>query len=767
MRRTTVVASLAAAALAVLTCLPMAAAVPVVSGTRVAYAVRAPSGAGPGTQVSGTAYTNPTSERIADTYADPAVLRGKDGWWYAYATSDPLHEGELRHHFVPMSRSRDLVSWEYLGDAFTSPPSWAAEGAGIWAPDVRHVAGEYRMYYVITETTVTGERGDNAIGMATAPTPAGPWTDSGGPVVGPRRGAGASNDFRWTFDPAAVTGEDGTQWLFYGSYYGGVWVTRLTADGRTTVGTPTQVAIDNKFEGSYVVQRDGWWYLFASTANCCAGPTTGYSVQVGRSRAVTGPYVDRQGTSLLASRAGGTPTLVQNGNRWIGAGHNAIATDVEGTDWIVYHAIDPADPYLDGTDGINERPMLMDRLDWVDGWPQVRADEGPSDDVQPGPVTDLAASPGRIGTWVEQGHPDAGTVLASETAGRLEATAPLGTDVRVEADLASDGAPYGLAAGTRGEGEVRLVVSPADGQARLEHVRGTAVVRTASADLPAASSGVDTSELHSVTLDVRGDRAVAHLTHARLGDPFVSLELALAGPVRPTTGAAVAGGAGVTATNLSVAAPQPAPDPVVEAVPSSLDAAASEEFDDATLGAGWRWVREDPAAEVDGGSLVWPTQAADLVGPSNSAGLLLRDPGAGDWTVETRVRLDVGTDMVRNFQQAGVVVRAGDDDFARLSHVAIWNTRQTEFGREIPYAGRLAFGGTIVGPPAETTWLRVSRSTDTEGRQLLRAWTSRDGADWVKGGVWTFGADQELEVGVVAHGGSGATARFDYVRILR
>ena len=124
------------------------------------------------------------------------------------------------------------------------------------------------------------------------------------------------------------------QWLFYGSYYGGVWVTKLTDDGRTAVGDPTMVAIDNKFEGTYVVRRGGYWYFFGSTANCCAGPTTGYSVQVGRSRDLRGPYVDREGMPLLASRAGGTPTLMQNGNTWIGPGHNAIATDVRGRDFI-------------------------------------------------------------------------------------------------------------------------------------------------------------------------------------------------------------------------------------------------------------------------------------------------------------------------------------------------------------------------------------------------------------------------------------------------
>lgn len=32
------------------------------------------------------------SKDFADTFADPAVIRGKDGWWYSYGTSDPLRE---------------------------------------------------------------------------------------------------------------------------------------------------------------------------------------------------------------------------------------------------------------------------------------------------------------------------------------------------------------------------------------------------------------------------------------------------------------------------------------------------------------------------------------------------------------------------------------------------------------------------------------------------------------------------------------------------
>jgi arabinan endo-1,5-alpha-L-arabinosidase len=88
--------------------------------------------------------------------------------------------------------------------------------------------------------------------------------------------------------------------------------------------------------------------------------------------------------------------LSQNGNRWVGAGHNAVVTDFSGQDWIVYHAVDQGDPYYAGTTDYTKRPALIDPLDWgQDGWPVVRGDRGPSDASQPGP----AAQPGQQGAY--------------------------------------------------------------------------------------------------------------------------------------------------------------------------------------------------------------------------------------------------------------------------------------------------------------------------------------------------------------------------------
>jgi arabinan endo-1,5-alpha-L-arabinosidase len=718
------------------------------------------------TAIAGT-YTNPVSKTFADTFADPSVVRGKDGWWYAYGTSDPLREGEATPHRIPVARSADLITWDHVGDAFTAAtmPTWAAPDASLWAPDIRYVDGQYRLYYVVTQTTVTAERNDNAIGMATAPTPAGPWTDSGAPVVGPRRGAGAIDDFLWTFDPSVVTDRDGSQWIFYGSYYGGLFAAPLSGDGTRLVGPDTRVAIDNKFEGAYPIWHEGYWYLFASTANCCAGPATGYSVQVGRSRSITGPYVDQQGTPLTVSRAGGTPSLVQNGNRWIGAGHNAVVTDLSGQDWLAYHAIDRADPYLDGTDGINQRPMLIDRLDWVGGWPLARAGRGPSEGAQPAPVTSgpLVTTPADPGTgytlsdgWQRAQDADSGAFLGSTSA--ASAVGDLGRSgaARVEADLRSGQAAYGLELGS-----ARLTIDPTAGTAVLG-----AGGRPATATLP---SGFDAADWHAVSLQSDGRTVSAQVSHARLGDPVVVLSVALSTGQQDMRSAAFAAGPGVGVDNLStVAAATPVRRAEPDRVPDHLDPASSDEFDGADLQPGWRWVRRDPATQVAGGGLVWPTEAADLVGTGNDAGVLLRDPGDGDWAAVAKVSIDLGTDTVRNFQQAGIIAYVDDDQFARLSHVAIWNTRQTEFGHELPYAGRLAYGGTIAGPPAETTWLRLTHTTDrVNGEHELRAWTSRDGTAWVKGGVWTLPAGSDVRVGLVSHGGAGATATFDWFRIYR
>ena len=335
---------------------------------------------------------------VAQSCADPMVIRGQqphDSSWYLYCTSDALDstvgtDGKPLIHNVPMFRSTDMTTWKYVGDAFPTKPSWVADTGGLWAPDVVYQNGKYHLYYAASDTTLPG--GGSAVGVAVSSGPTGPWVDSGQPVVAPQTAPGATAP-RWEFDPEVITA-GGHSYIYFGSYFGGIHVRQLTADGlRSLPATETPIAIDNRYEGTTIVKHGGWYYFMGSATNCCAGPLTGYSVFTARSRSPLGPFLDRDGRSILAGRVGGTPVITQNGNRWVGTGHNTVVTDLAGQDWTYYHAVDRNDPYYQGQVGYTKRPLLLDPLDWRSGWPVVRGDRGPSDRRVPGPVAQPGESP--------------------------------------------------------------------------------------------------------------------------------------------------------------------------------------------------------------------------------------------------------------------------------------------------------------------------------------------------------------------------------------
>lgn len=371
-------------------------------------ALSAPAAA-PAVEAARATYRNPVDVRIpgdgaVESCADPTLIRGQtagDDAWYMYCTTDPLNDqdktgDDFNFHLIPMLTSTDLVNWTYVGDAFTTRPSWAAPTAGMWAPEIQFFNGQYYLYYGITDVvdSVSGEPGcdaDNAIGVATSASPTGPWVDSGAPVVEPRRGGPGCNFF-WTYDPDVIEAEGtGQKYIYYGSYYGGVQVRELSDDGLTSdPASATQITIPNRYEGSEVIFRNGFYYYLGSATNCCNGPLTGYSVFVGRSESPTGPFVDREGVSLLNGRVGGSVFLTMNGNRWVGPGHQTTFQDFDGQWWTFYHAVDRKDPYFEGAVGFTKRPVLLDPVDWINGWPTVRGGKWISDK----PIKRPAAQPG-------------------------------------------------------------------------------------------------------------------------------------------------------------------------------------------------------------------------------------------------------------------------------------------------------------------------------------------------------------------------------------
>jgi arabinan endo-1,5-alpha-L-arabinosidase len=113
------------------------------------------------------------------------------------------------------------------------------------------------------------------------------------------------------------------------------------------------------------MKRDDWYYLFYSGNRCCEYPPH-YATMVARSRNAGGPY-----HRLAEYRPGKSSVIMRDNKRWAGPGHNSVIRDDAGRDWIVFHAIDRNRPYFPGSGGAVQRPMLISRLVYRDGWPRV------------------------------------------------------------------------------------------------------------------------------------------------------------------------------------------------------------------------------------------------------------------------------------------------------------------------------------------------------------------------------------------------------------
>jgi arabinan endo-1,5-alpha-L-arabinosidase len=132
-------------------------------------------------------------------------------------------------------------------------------------------------------------------------------------------------------------------------------------------------------EGAWVVRRDSYYYLFYSGDNCC-GPKAHYAALVARSRSATGPF-----QTLAATTGAADSVVVEAKGIWVAPGHNAVIEDAKGQHWIVYHAVDSRRPRSKPSDEVNtRRVMLIDRIDWRDGWPRVEG-KGPSSEPRPAP----------------------------------------------------------------------------------------------------------------------------------------------------------------------------------------------------------------------------------------------------------------------------------------------------------------------------------------------------------------------------------------------
>ena len=298
-------------------------------------------------------------------FPDPSLLLAPDGYYYAYATNTK-RAGRIIN--IQVARSLDLVSWEYLGECLPDKPTWADQTQRYWAPDAsRHADGRYLLYY---SAQPNDPAAGMVVGVAVADAPAGPFRDSGQPVLAGGQGFQDIDPMRF------VDEQTGEHLLYYGSGFGPLRVRELAADGLSFAPGSNERQLvqaaggsyEQLIEGSWVHRRGDWYYLFYSGNNCCF-PHPHYAVLVARSRAALGPYE----TLAEATHAEGT-ILVEN-DRWLAPGHNSIVTDESGQDWLLCHAIDRQQPTFEAINdeqGSARRPMLLCKVIYsADGWPAV------------------------------------------------------------------------------------------------------------------------------------------------------------------------------------------------------------------------------------------------------------------------------------------------------------------------------------------------------------------------------------------------------------
>lgn len=741
-------------------------------------------------------YSNPVGGDAIPNFADPSVIRGRDGYWYAYATADPMFVGDY-YRKIKIARSRDLTEWEYVGDVFTDETEPKYDGHGddavrmYWAPDIEYFGGRYLLYYSFV-VNVGNDKSWRAIGVATAPTPAGPWTDSGAYVTGPETWEPRPGQTAWrnVIDPEVISTPDGKRYLYYGSVNGGVRVVELSADGLTAVGERTQITLENKYEAAHVVYRDGYYYLFLSViGGCCAGPVSAYPVHVGRSTDPRGPFLDRDGNPVGGRHSGGTPVQVPNGNRWISVGHNTVATDLAGQQWLLTHGIDRYHPYMSGTR--NQRQLVMSRLDWVDGWPTTNGGVGLLDGPAPAPAVDSAhladafeSDTSPSSTW--QTNPD-WTIAHEEAGGFLQSPEAADRQVLYAAErvrgklrarsairLTESSDSAGLVLFERNKGEYVA--------ARIDRAAHTLVVVAYRADNVVARGEqplpptYDYGDWHELDVRVDGRQLTATLTHAGLDDPLALTEITLPPGLDNGRFGVVSTGGRANFDDVSIArlytpVTKKTPDPKVgPQIPG-----AGDEFDGA-LGDGWETVRE-PAPAVTDGKLTLPVQAAELIdqrpADDDTAGILLRQPPDGEWTIETKVHVPFGASYPLGWPQAGLIAYGGDDEFVQLAYATAARTRHVTFGKEIVWERNVAYGDARLGPTtSDTVWLRLKHHVDdATGEHHYRAATSVDGRHWTWHGVRTLDAGSQPRIGLVAFGASPdeetRTATFEYLRFYR
>jgi arabinan endo-1,5-alpha-L-arabinosidase len=288
---------------------------------------------------------------------DP-VMAKEGGTYYVFSTGPG----------ITFYSSANMKDWRLEGRVFQDQPVWARRAAPsfdghVWAPDVHFHNGQYYLYY-----SVSGfGKNTSGIGVTVNKTlnPRSPdyrWEDQGMVL----QSVPVRDDWN-AIDPNVVEDGKGGAWLVFGSFWSGLKMARLNADWSGLAEPQEWHAIASRrsnghddVEAPFVFKKGDYYFLFASFGLCCRKADSTYYVVVGRSKDITGPYLDKQGVDMLK---GGGSTVIAGDKDWKALGHNSAYT-FDGKDYMVLHAYETADDYL-------QKLKIMEMKWDAQGWPVV------------------------------------------------------------------------------------------------------------------------------------------------------------------------------------------------------------------------------------------------------------------------------------------------------------------------------------------------------------------------------------------------------------
>ena len=267
---------------------------------------------------------------------DPSTIMECDGKYYTFGTGG----GGLI--------SEDGWIWN----------SGAVRPGGGAAPDAMKIGDRYLIVYGATGGGLGGGHNGRILTMWNKTLdPQSPDFQYSEPILVAQSDGIEDND---AIDPGLLLDpNDGRLWCSYGTYFGFIRLIELDPQtGKRVEGNKAiDIAID--CEATDLEYRDGWYYLLGTHGTCCDGANSTYNIVVGRSRSVTGPYLDNMGRDMLR---GGGKMVLSAGGRLIGPGHFGRLILEEGVEKMSCHY--EADLDQSGRSVLGIRPLL-----WKDGWP--------------------------------------------------------------------------------------------------------------------------------------------------------------------------------------------------------------------------------------------------------------------------------------------------------------------------------------------------------------------------------------------------------------